>query len=193
MTHHARIVTVLLLAVALLGGFQAPAQAEQQARQAQLPDEKVWLHDVTMAMDGSLRYLKKRVARGGKRLAVTFDIDNTSIASHYDRGKPVRKVLRFARKARSLGVHLLFNTGRVNRKELRASTLRQLDRTGYDVTGLCMRRPDESGWESKPRCRKRFRNAGYTIIAAVGNRDVDFAGRGYERAFRLPHYNDQLS
>jgi predicted secreted acid phosphatase len=193
MTHHARRVTVLLMAVAVLASLHAPAQAERQARQAQLPNDKVWRHDVTMAMDGSLRYLKKRVARGGKRLAVNLDIDNTAMASHYGPGDPVRKVLRFARKARSLGVHVLFNTGRLNKKELRASTRRQLDRNGYEVAELCMRKKGERKAAGKQRCRRQFVADGYTIIANVGNLPTDFVGGDYERAFRLPHYDEQLN
>jgi hypothetical protein len=186
MIRHGRPVLVLLLAIALLGGCQTAAQAR-------LPSAEVWTADVKEAMKGSFRYLDRRVDRGGKRLAVTFDIDNTSIASQYDPGNPVPRVLRFAERARALGVHLLFNTGRQDKGDLRASTLRQLDRNGYEVGELCMRKEGQTIVKSKKRCRRQFVADGYTIIANIGNRDTDFAGANYERAFRLPNYNNQLS
>jgi hypothetical protein len=186
MTRQWRPVVVLLLAIALLGGCQTAAEAR-------LPSEKTWLADVSEAMKGSLRYLERRADRGGRRLAVNFDIDNTSIASHYDPGDPVPQVLKFARRARSLGIHLLFNTGRQNKGDLRASTLRQLERNGYEVRKLCMRKSGQTIVESKKRCRRHFVAKRFTIIANVGNRGTDFAGGNYERAFRLPNYNDQLN
>jgi hypothetical protein len=177
---------VLLIATVLLGACQTAAQAR-------LPSEEVWTADVKTAMKGSFRYLDRRVDRGGQRLAVNFDIDNTSIASHYDPGNPVPRVLRFAERARALGVHLLFNTGRQDKGDLRASTLRQLDRNGYEVGELCMRTAGETMAESKKRCRRQFVADGYTIIANIGNNDTDFVGSNYERAFRLPDYDGQLN
>jgi hypothetical protein len=148
---------------------------------------------VSQAMEGAHGYLEQRVDRGGGRLAINLDIDNTSIASHYDPGDPVPQVLEFAQHARALGVDVLFNTGRVDTDSLRGSTLRQLDRNGYVVGELCMRREGEPTIESKQRCRQQFVNDGYTIIANVGNRDTDFVGGDYERAFRLPSYDEELS
>jgi hypothetical protein len=186
LARHGRLVAVLVIALALLGGFYAPAQAR-------LPSRAVWMSDVSEAMEGSIPWLEQRVDRGGRRLAANFDIDNTSIASHYDPGDPVPQVLEFAQRARELGVSLLFNTGRVNRSDLRASTLRQLDRNGYEVAELCMREQGESKAAGKQRCRRQFVADGYTIIANVGNLPTDFVGGDYERAFRLPHYDEELN
>jgi HAD superfamily, subfamily IIIB (Acid phosphatase) len=158
---------------------------------AAVPKESRWVADVHRAMSGSRAYVDKRVSRGGTKLAVNFDIDNTTLASHYDYGNPVAVVLRFARHARGQGVILLFNTGRIQSHLGKAR--RQLRKAGYVVTEICGRK---SGHErlaaSKERCRRRFVRDGYTIIANVGNRKTDFLGGNYERAFRLPNYHNQL-
>ena len=176
----------LALAAAMLAVPRGPAEAA-------LPSKQVWLADVAEAMRGSHGYLDRRAGGSGSRLAVNLDIDNTAIASHYDPGDPVLDVLRFTRHARSLGYDILFNTGRKATSSLRASTLRQLDRNGYHVDELCMRRVGESIVDGKRRCRRQFEAQGYTVTANVGNSSTDFAGGDYERAFKLPSYNGQLN
>ena len=57
---------------------------------AALPSKKAWVDDVAAAMDGSHRQLDRRLEQGGSRLAINFDIDNTTLASHYDPGAAVR-------------------------------------------------------------------------------------------------------
>jgi hypothetical protein len=74
-----------------------------------------------------------------------------------------------------------------------AAARRQLERAGFRVSRICGRVRGERLAHSKVRCRKRFVDEGYTLIANVGNRDTDFAGGYYERAFRLPNYHNQLS
>lgn len=174
----------LVVALAFTPVLSAPAQAGQVPSQAQ------WRADVRKAMDGSLSYVGRRVDRGGRRLAVNLDIDNTSLATYYDRGHAVPAVLRFARYARSHGVTLLFNTGR-RQNRLKAVT-RDLRRAGYAVTEVCGRRAGESLTHSKQRCRRHFVGKGYTIIANVGNRSTDFVGGNYERGYRLPSYGNRL-
>ena len=83
------------------------------AQGSELPSKDRWLADTRAAMYGSRAYVGDRVDRGGRRLAVNLDIDNTSLATHYAKGTAVPVVLRFARYARSRGVTLLFNTGRL--------------------------------------------------------------------------------
>lgn len=177
---------ILLVLVALLG-LLAPPTASALASKSR------WEADVDRAMSGSHRYIDRRVARGGHRLAVNFDIDNTTLASHYAPGKPVARVLRFARYARSHGVRLLFNTARPRGDGRLLRAERQLERAGYRVAGICGRRHGESLIHGKQRCRRHFVAQGYTLVANVGNRDTDFVGGNYERAFRLPNYDNQLN
>jgi HAD superfamily, subfamily IIIB (Acid phosphatase) len=183
-------ISISLLALALAAAMFAVPRGPAEAA---LPSRQVWLADVAEAMEGSQGYLDRRAQGSGSRLAVNLDIDNTAIASHYDPGDAVAEVLRFTRHARSLGYDILFNTGRKATSDLRASTLRQLNRTGYHVDELCMRRVGESIVDGKQRCRRQFESQGYTITANVGNSDTDFVGGDYERAFTLPSYDGELN
>ena len=175
---------VTLVAALVVPALPVPAQA------AEVPSKEQWLSDTRQAMDGSRAYVGRRVDQGGRRLAVNFDIDNTSLATYYAKGTAVPVVLRFAKYARSQGVTLLFNTGR-ERGHL-AGVARSLRRVGYDVREICGRKPGERLSHSKRRCRAHFVAEGYTLIANVGNRSTDFAGGNYERAFRLPNYGNAL-
>lgn len=155
-----------------------------------MPSKREWRQDVRVAMKGSGHYVEDRVAAGGTRLAINFDIDNTAMATYYAEGKPVRRVLKFARRAQAQGVYLLFNTGRTADKlgDMEA----QLIAAGYAVTEICTREEGMRLAKSKQACRRHFVEEGYTIIANVGNRRTDFVGGDYERAFRLPNYRNRL-
>lgn len=157
---------------------------------AALPSEARWHADVRRAMDGSLTYLQRQAARGGK-LAINLDIDNTSLATAYRAGTPVGPVLRFAKRAHALGMVVFFNTGRSH--AMAAKAVPQLRRAGFTVDGICSRNRGETVRHSKPRCRSHLTDAGYTIVANVGNSATDFTGGGYRRAYRLPNYGGQLS
>jgi hypothetical protein len=182
------LVLGLLTSLAAGVGLAQPATAS-------VPDMGAWLSDTRQAMHGSRAYVEQRADAGGAMLAVNLDIDNTSLASHYEYGAPVPVVLRFARYARSQGVVLLFNTGRVKGDGRLEAATAQLERAGFRVSGMCGRRSSDEGLaHSKRRCRRHFVAQGYTIVANVGNRRTDFAGSStYERAFRLPGYDGQLA
>lgn len=176
-----------LVCTAALGlGATAPAQARA------VPAPTTWEADVATAMLGSQAALRQRVAVAapGERLALNLDIDNTSLATFYDRGRPVRKVRNLARRADRLGVTVFFNTGRL-RSSL-GDVRDQLRAAGYDVGGICTRRRGELLPDSKQRCRARFVARGFTIVANVGNNDTDLVGGDYERAYRLPDYDGSL-
>lgn len=142
-------------------------------------------------MKGSRAYLDRRIAKGGRRLAIVLDIDNTSIATHYDWPKPVEPVRRFAAKAHRLGIAVFVVTGR-HRAQLRPGQ-RALERAGYHVRSYCTHRKGETVQRSKLRCRKGIERRGYRIIANVGNRSTDFWHGHYERGFKLPSYGRRLS
>jgi hypothetical protein len=181
---------ILLLVATLLGSVLVVSPAQARI----IPSKERWLADTQDAMYGSRSYVKQRVAQagteGGARLAVNFDIDNTTLATYYAKGTAVPVVLRFARYARTQGVTLLFNTGR-ERGHL-AGVTRSLRRVGYVVGEVCGRAHGESLTHGKQRCRNRFAAEGYTLIANVGNRSTDFTGTGYERGFKLPDYAGRL-
>lgn len=181
------LLTVLTLALACAVG---PATADER----EAPSREQWIKDVNKVMKGSGTYLRERTGSGDTGLAINLDIDNSSIASHYDGdlAGAIPRILKFAEVATSLGVVLLFNTGRLGSREQKLRTRGQLDDAGYDVTMLCMRKKGETIPDGKQRCRDRFIAKGYTLIANVGNNPTDFTGDGYEKAYRLPNYGGEL-
>jgi predicted secreted acid phosphatase len=196
MTWLAGLVTALVLAlvpgtarVAAPSASAAPSPAgHEAAARKKMPTRAQWLADVKSAMHGSRAYVRQRVAAKGpdERLAINFDIDNTVIATYYDGGGAIPQMRRFSRFLHSLGVAMVFNTGRLaNRKQ---RTVAQLTRAGFPVAAVCLRTKGETLPAGKLRCRNSFIGDGYTLIANVGNNETDFAGGGYERAFRLPNY-----
>ena len=168
-------------------GDRAPVVATKK-----VPTRAQWLADVKTAMKGSRGYVEQRAASAapGELLAVNFDIDNTVIATYYDGGGPIPLMTRFSRLLKREGVAMVFNTGRS--ADQRERTIRQLTRAGFPVAGLCLRNKGETLPAGKQRCRDGFIDAGYTLIANVGNNDTDFMGDGYERAYRLPNYDGEL-
>jgi hypothetical protein len=163
------------------------------AQQSALPSQQHWLADVHRAMSGSETVLSQRVERAaGGRLAINLDIDNTALATRYDKGAAVADVLALARSAHRHGVAVLFNSARADGAGARLEAKRQLTAVGFPVTEVCLRAHGEELVTGKQRCRRHFRDEGYTLIANVGNNATDFAGSGYERAYRLPNYG-QLS
>jgi predicted secreted acid phosphatase len=180
-----RILTVAALAAVLvLSVLVAPSQA------ARMPSKAQWQSDTYKALYGSRAYVRNRVAKGGTKLALNLDIDNTSLSTYYATGKPVAATLRLVKYAKSKGVYILFNTGR--NVSLRQRTIAQLKRAGYPVDGLCAHYKGESLSHSKQRCRASFVKNGFHLIANIGNRRTDFVGKNYERAFRLPNYSNRL-
>ena len=178
------VIVCVVLPAATLG----PAQAA-----GKLPSEKQWRRDVARVMKGSHGFIDRKTAGKHRRLAINLDIDNTSLATHYQRGAAVAPVLSFARYAKRHGVAVLFNTARAGAPLKHARD--DLTKAGYPVTRICGRKSRHEGSaHSKQRCRARFRDAGFVIIANVGNRATDFSGtRDYGRAYHLPNYHNQLS
>ncbi len=158
--------------------------------EAAVPSKQQWLAETRSAMYGSRSWINTAVARGGTQLAVNLDIDNTSLATYYAPRRPVPVVLRFAKFARSRGVAVFFNTGR--REGRLRPIIKALRKAGYPIDGVCGRRSNERLSAGKQRCRQEFTAKGYSIIANVGNRSTDFDGGDYERAFKLPDYDNQI-
>ncbi|WP_435056534.1 HAD family acid phosphatase [Streptomyces noursei] len=72
---------------------------------------------------------------------------------------------------------------------------RELTSAGYTVDGLCLKPNGDSPGKAQVKlgCRKQYEAQGYTLIANVGNRSTDFEGGHYEKGFKLPDYDGQLS
>ncbi|WP_020636734.1 HAD family acid phosphatase [Amycolatopsis alba] len=179
-----RVLAAAALACAVFG-FVTP-----QASASSVPSYQTWLSDVHTAMQGGTAYLDQRIAKGGTKLAVVTDIDNTALETYYHAGKPTEDVLAFIKHAKSKGVSVLVASYRSSA----SSAKEALTDAGYPVDRVCVRKSSEShATDTKQRCRKEYAAAGYTIIANVGNRPGDFTGGNYEKGFKLPDYNEQLS
>lgn len=193
------LLTTLVLTLGLGAAGPLPATAASAAPsgsgghgQREAPPREQWLADLAQVMTGSHAAVRDRIATAqpGERLAVNFDIDNTVLATYYDGGGAIPRMLKLARFLDRRGVAVLFNTGRL--ASMRRSTHAQLARNGFPVDGLCLRGRGRSLVYGKQRCRDLFAASGYTLIANVGNNDTDFEGDGYERAYRLPNYDGLL-
>ncbi|MFC9257492.1 HAD family acid phosphatase [Amycolatopsis thailandensis] len=180
----ARALAVAALAGAMLGVAAPSASASS------VPGYRTWLSDVHTAMQGGTSYLDQRIAKGGTKLAVVTDIDNTALETYYHPGEPTADVLAFIKHAKEKGVSVLVASYRSSA----SSAKEALVDAGYPVDRVCVRKSSEShATDTKQRCRKEYAAAGYTIIANVGNRPGDFTGGNYEKGFKLPDYNEQLS
>ena len=180
-----RLIVPALMALSLASTALVPA-----AQAAPMPSKQAWLHDTVVALSGARPYVADRAARGGRKLALNLDIDNTSLQTYYDAGKRSRRRCVWRGTQRARASTSSFNTGR--NVKMRDSTIRQLRRAGFPVDGLCAHYKGESLAQSKQRCRRSFVNNGFTLIANVGNRSTDFVGGNYERAYRLPNYGNRL-
>ena len=82
---------------------------------------------------------------------------------------------------------LVFNSGRLANQQQRTVNAAHRRRLRGRRGSACATRARRSP-VGKQRCRDRFIDEGYTLIANVGNNPTDFVGDGYERAYRLPNY-----
>jgi hypothetical protein len=179
-----------LWVVAVAGLAGATAMAARPKRDG-IPSYAQWKADVGRVMEPAIPWLQTRLTRGGARLAVVLDVDNTALETSYHPSQPNRPVRALAEWAHRHHVAVLFATARGARGY--DSTLRQLRAAGYPVDALCTRQPGDAGAAAtKQRCRRQYTDAGYTITENIGNRPADLEGGNYEKGFLLPDYHNTL-
>lgn len=153
-------------------------------------------------------WLEQRVKQGGGRLTIVFDLDETLLSNlpvmnRQDFGyvpavwdawvadgnapviAPVRELYR---RARRLGVEVVFLTGRRELRD-RAGTEKNLRAIGCgDYAALIFKADDskESTGDFKLAQRRRLVAEGRVIIANIGDQDSDFLGGEAEKDFKLP-------
>ncbi|MGH8879264.1 MAG: HAD family acid phosphatase, partial [Stackebrandtia sp.] len=154
----------------------------------QRPSYQQWQDDVNTELRGARGYLDEQ--DGGSK-AIVLDIDNTALETEYHPGEPNPPVLEVARHARERGMAVLIVTARMESDK--DKSLRQLEDAGYSPDDICLRELGESKAAGKVRCRKEYTKDGYTITANIGNRATDFKGGYFDREYRLPDYDGQLS
>ncbi|GHF34659.1 HAD family acid phosphatase [Streptomyces morookaense] len=178
-----------LAAVTLPAASLAGATAAQAAPVRAVPGYQTWQADVEQAVAPVIPWLQNRLGKGVEKPAIVLDIDNTALETYYHAGRANGPVLNVARWAEEHGVAVLFVTARTSS----ASARQQLEDAGYPVDAVCTRDHGESKGEGKARCREELTGDGYTITANIGNRSTDFEGGYFEKGFKLPDYNGQLS
>lgn len=158
------------------------------------------------------KYLVKRIARGakgGKKLAIVFDVDETTLSNlsqiltrdfgyvpkEWDAwiaaGRapaiiPVQTIYDTAVRGK---IDVFFITGRGEKD--RSSTERNLRDVGYETWTKILYKPDNDpdlttrGF--KIDMRRKLEQQGYDIIANVGDQESDLIGGYAERWFKLPN------
>ncbi|MDX3644813.1 HAD family acid phosphatase [Streptomyces sp. MB09-02B] len=202
-----RITTVATVAVLGLGASMtaavpaaaAPSTAATAAAAAAEVDYATWQKDVKAVIDTATPYIQQRTANSsGKKLAIVFDIDNTTLETHYTPWyqlptPALKPSLTLAKYAKSRGVNVFFVTARPGIIE--SLTEWNLENVGYPVDGLYVRDlPDLFSEVSayKTASRADIESDGYTIIANVGNNTTDLVGGHAERTYKLPDYDGLL-
>lgn len=101
----------------------------------------------------------------------------------------IEPTLALFRRARALGVDVVFITGRPEGQ--RDATERNLRAAGYDGYSRVIMVPDGAHFASAAAFKAPWRAAlvaeGYTIIANVGDQPSDLEGGHAERGFLLPN------
>lgn len=154
------------------------------------------------------RWIRQRTPHPGEKLAVVFDIDETTLSNleHMKKSDwgyqpifwdqwvstsaapaipPMREVYQTARENQ---VAVFFITGRKERDK--AATAHNLRRQGMgDYVELIVRPNDSknSATVFKTAERKQITERGYTIIANLGDQQTDLDGGYAERTFKLPN------
>lgn len=162
--------------------------------------------------------LKQAVADGESEIdfspqdkpAVVFDVDETALSNYsylnsmdfgyvHDswnqwileaKAEPVIPVLELYRRLETKGVHTIFVTGR-NEGQYSA-TYKNLVEAGYTkFDTLIVKQKSDAGMTAariKETERQRLTEAGYTIIACVGDQWSDMAGKFTGTKIKLPNY-----
>ena len=175
-------------------------------------DSGAYHADIQVVADAALSWLVQRVAQRGEneRLAIVFDVDETVLSNYphmvsQDFGyvtevwqqwvnraaaPPLEAVREVYRKARELGVAVVFLTGRKDPEE-REGTVRNLEEAGMgEYERILLRTRDDvapTAGERKAARRAQLEVEGWTIIASVGDQESDLSGGHAERTFKLPN------
>jgi HAD superfamily, subfamily IIIB (Acid phosphatase) len=102
---------------------------------------------------------------------------------------PIMPALDLFNAAKAKGVAVFFITGR--RDSERQATMSNLDRAGYEGWAKLVTRPDGDPHPTveafKTEERRKLAEAGYTIIATVGDQESDLEGGFAECRFKVPN------
>ena len=128
-------------------------------------------------------------AAPGEILAVNFDIDNSVVATYYDGGGAIPKMLKFTNFPKRQGVAVVFNSGRLGSQ--RARTVASSSATA-SRSSACACAARAGPFPTASSAAATGSSTRLTLIANVGNNHTDFVGDGYESAYVLPNYEREL-
>ena len=106
------------------------------------------------------------------------------------RAEALMPTLDLFNTAKSLGVTVFFITGRPDRFDLRAATVKNLKEAGYDGWQDLVMRPISSAGsvaDYKSSARKAIQDKKYHIILNVGDQQSDVDGGFADQTFRVPN------
>lgn len=201
----------LILGMALAGcaGPLSPPNLSTVKQQIRLYVESgVYQRELDTVAEQARRWVEERAARGGGRLTVVFDLDETLFSNwphmramdfgyvprEWDRwvedanAPPIESVREVYRVARRLGVDVVFITGRP--ESARAATERNLRAIDCGTFAALWCQPDGHRGPSaafKTEVRRQLSGEGRVIIANVGDQESDLSGGYAERVFKLPN------
>ena len=197
-----------LLAAALAAEPENLGLLKERVRE--FMDSPEYFAEIEPVARDAVEFIAERAAQRAEdeELAIVLDIDETSLSNyphirkmdfafsddHWDawlleaRCPPILPVLEIHRAARAHGVAVFFLSGR---KEFsRKATARNLEATGFGgFEGLILKTDDstEATSEFKARERGKLADAGWTIIACVGDQESDLTGGNTGRTFKVPN------
>lgn len=174
-------------------------------------ESELYEKDLTTATRGATAFLRARKAPGDEKLAVIFDIDETTLSNlpHMKKtdwgyqpkvwdawvataeGEAIEPLRKIYQLAVELDYKIIFLTGRTEAD--RSATARNLRQEGmgtYDRLILRPRRgtaPYEKAIVFKTNVRKKLEDEGYTIVANFGDQTSDLEGGYSERTYKLPN------
>jgi predicted secreted acid phosphatase len=153
-------------------------------------------------------WIEQRVAKGGAKLTVIFDLDETLLSNwpllkkqdfgyvpaEWERWveageapaiEPVREIFLAARRA---GMEVVFLTGRRERDRVGTEkNLRAIGCADYALLRCKADRDPRTSAAFKTAVRQELAAGGRTLIANIGDQESDLAGGFAERTFKLPN------
>ena len=150
---------------------------------------------------------KKRVAAcTAPKLAVTIDIDETSVSNYAELenqafsgaagaliiaiasadSPAIAPTLSLYRRARSLGISIFAITGRPD--SVGDLTRTNMNAVGYtDIAGYYFKPSGEATIAFKSGARTAIEQQGHRIVANIGDQESDLSGGHADRSFKLPN------
>ena len=202
-----RATAAMVTSVALLGLVAPTAEACTPGAtpasvigiRDRVPDEATWQKDIEGPIGDARAYVEQALPGlpGGTKPAITLDIDNTSLASHWhkdaDTVPPAKATFELTRWAKQKGVAIFFVTARS--EDSHDETMKNLQDVGYPVDGLYMKTDDggDTAHQKEAARRDITDKQGFRIVANIGNNDHDIAGGYQDKGFLLPNYGGELS